>query len=147
MEKPELYSGGLATDDRGLLTFNDAFDFQRAGIRRFYMIQNHCAYGIRAWHGHKKEAKYMTAVNGTFKIILRTMENTFVRANRFEYILSATTPKILYVPAGYYNGLMSLTEGAQLMVYSTTTFEESQDDDYREKYDFFDHLEWTVNPR
>ena len=45
--------------------------------------------------------------------------------------ISADEPKILFIPAGYANGWMSLTDDATLLVFSTTTAAESKIDDYR----------------
>ena len=62
MKEPQLIEGGLAVDDRGELRFVNAFDF--AGVKRFYTVSNHCQGFVRAWHAHKKEAKYALCVQG-----------------------------------------------------------------------------------
>ena len=53
--KIEFVAGGLAVDDRGSLKFIN--DFALAGYKRFYVVENHKQGFIRAWHGHKHEAK------------------------------------------------------------------------------------------
>ena len=60
--KPVLLAGGLAADDRGELGFVNDFHFD--GVKRFYTVSNYRQGFIRAWHGHKREAKYVTAVSG-----------------------------------------------------------------------------------
>src|SRR5579862_1800740 len=60
--KPVLMAGGLAADDRGELGFVNDFHF--AGVKRFYTVANYRQGFIRAWHAHKREAKYVTAVSG-----------------------------------------------------------------------------------
>src|SRR5438552_15533628 len=62
MTEPVLYTGDLAVDDRGELTFVNDFDF--AGVKRFYTVRNHRAGFVRAWHAHRREAKYVTVVAG-----------------------------------------------------------------------------------
>jgi dTDP-4-dehydrorhamnose 3,5-epimerase len=47
------------------------------------------------------------------------------------YVLSANKPTILYIPAGYANGFMSLTNDAILVFFSTASLEESRGDDVR----------------
>ena len=59
MDAPWLIEGGLAVDDRGIVSFVNDFDF--AGVKRFYMVSNHKAGFVRAWHAHKHEAKYVMA--------------------------------------------------------------------------------------
>jgi len=61
-DTPVVIKGGIAVDDRGSLRFVNDFDF--AGIRRFYMVENHAAGFVRAWHGHRHEAKFVYVVSG-----------------------------------------------------------------------------------
>ena len=46
-------------------------------------------------------------------------------------MLNDKNPAVLYIPAGYANGFMSLTDQAKAMFFSTATLEESLDDDIR----------------
>ena len=59
---PLLLEGGLAVDDRGSVAFVNAFDFE--GVKRFYVVANHRQGFVRAWHAHRREAKYVTVVTG-----------------------------------------------------------------------------------
>ncbi|MHC4529754.1 MAG: WxcM-like domain-containing protein [Planctomycetota bacterium] len=61
-DKIRILNGGLAVDDRGQVAFVNEFNFE--GVKRFYMVSNHKAGFIRAWHAHKREAKYVMAVCG-----------------------------------------------------------------------------------
>ncbi|GAH91067.1 unnamed protein product, partial [marine sediment metagenome] len=45
-------------------------------------------------------------------------ENPSKDSRVWRYVLSADKPSILYIPAGYGNGFMSLTEDAKLMFFS-----------------------------
>lgn len=121
-----VIDGGLAVDDRGTATFVNDFGFQ--GVKRFYMIQNHRKGFIRAWHGHKKEAKYVLVVRGTILIGIIPMNG----GKAMTHILSDKKPQILYIPPKNFNGFKTLTDDAQVMFFSTSTLEESKEDDIRE---------------
>lgn len=137
-EEPTLIEGGLAVDDRGRLSFANAFDF--TGVKRFYLIENHRSGFVRAWHGHKKEAKFFfvlsgAAVVGAVKVDDWANPSKALPVKRF--VLAGDKPALLHLPAGFANGTMSLAEGTRIMVFSTTTLQESQGDDYR-----FDARHW-----
>ena len=72
MNKPTIINGGISFDDRGSVSFVNEFDF--LNVKRFYCISNIRKNYIRAWHGHKKEAKYLYATNGTFRVGAVDME-------------------------------------------------------------------------
>lgn len=128
-EKTELIQGGLAVDDRGSVTFINDFNFE--GVKRFYQVENHKKGFIRAWHGHKKEGKYVYVVQGTALIGVVNMITEEVS----KFVLSSKSPKILWIPAGNYNGFKSLEENTKIIFFSTTTLEESLGDDIRQEFD------------
>lgn len=130
--EPKLIKGASAVDDRGAVGFVNDFNF--SGVKRFYSVTNHSRGFVRAWHGHKHEAKYCTVVAGAMLVCCIEIDNWDnpsgnLPINRF--VLSAESPSVLAVPAGYVNGFMSLTEGAKIMFFSTSTLEESLKDDIR----------------
>ncbi len=130
--EPTLLKGGIAVDDRGDVGFVNEFDF--ADVKRFYTVSNHSSGFVRAWHGHRNEAKYVTAVRGSFLVCCIEIDDWDSPAadlpiNR--YVLSEKTPSVLYVPSGYVNGFMSLTNDAKLMFFSTSSLDESLNDDIR----------------
>lgn len=132
MEEPRLIEGGLAVDDRGTLAFVNAFNFD--GVKRFYVVSNHRAGFVRAWHAHRREAKYVLAVAGHAVVGAVKIDNWEAPAKDLpvkSYVLSAEKPSILYIPSGYANGFMTLTAETRLMFFSTATLEESRDDDIR----------------
>jgi dTDP-4-dehydrorhamnose 3,5-epimerase-like enzyme len=138
--KPTLMAGGLAVDDRGELGFVNDFHFD--GVKRFYTVSNHRQGFIRAWHAHKREAKYVTAVSGAALIGAVQIDNwdepsPDLTAERF--VLSAHRPTVLYIPAGFANGFMSLTDDLKLMFFSTSSLQESQGDDFR-----YDARYWDI---
>lgn len=131
MQKPTSISGARFVDDRGYVSFINDFDFE--GVKRHYIVTNHCKGFVRAWHAHKNEAKYVTMARGTAVVGIVKIDNWYdpKTENVTRFILSADEPKILFIPAGYANGWMSLTDDATLLVFSTTTAAESKTDDYR----------------
>lgn len=144
--KPELLRGGLAVDDRGEVGFVNDFGFD--DVRRFYTVSNHEAGFVRAWHGHKKEAKYVLAVAGAALVCCVEIDDWERPSPELEparFVLSARTPAVLHVPAGYANGFMTLTPDAKLLFFSTSTLEDSLGDDYRFPARYWDP--WQVEER
>lgn len=139
-KKVEILDGGLAVDDRGQVSFVNGFDFK--DVKRFYMVSNHSSNFVRAWHAHKKEAKYVMVVKGAAVVGAVKIDNwespsTSLEVQRF--VLSEKKPTVLYIPAGYANGFMSLTVDTQIMFFSTSSLEESQGDDFR-----YDSRHWDI---
>lgn len=135
----KIIDGGLAVDDRGTVTFVNDFDFRDVG--RFYMVENHAKGFVRAWHGHKKEAKYVLVVSGAALIRTVPFDGDKVEA----CVLSAHKPQVLYIPPKHYNGFKTFTDDTRVIFFSTSTLEESKNDDVRLKWDYFD--KWDVEPR
>ena len=146
MKEPKLIKGGLAVDDRGQVAFVN--EFLMDDVKRFYHINNHSKGFIRAWHGHKKERKYFTVVNGAFMICgvkIDNWENPSKDIEIHKFVLSEKNPSILFLPEGYANGFMSLTDDAKLMVFSSSTLEESLNDDFRYASNFWNP--WKIIER
>jgi dTDP-4-dehydrorhamnose 3,5-epimerase len=140
MSKPALIEGGLAVDDRGEVRFVNGFGFD--GVKRFYAVSNHLPGFVRAWHAHRREAKYVfvsrgAAIVGAVEIDDWEKPSRTSQVHRF--VLSAAKPAILHIPPGYANGFKSLEADTQLMFFSTTTIEESRGDDVR-----FDARHWDI---
>jgi dTDP-4-dehydrorhamnose 3,5-epimerase len=128
----ELLRGGLAVDDRGEVGFVNDFGF--GDVKRFYTVANHAAGFVRAWHGHRHEAKYVLAVSGAALVCcveIDDWDNPSVDLDVQRFVLSERSPSVLRVPEGYANGFMTLTPDAKLMFFSTSTLEESLGDDVR----------------
>jgi dTDP-4-dehydrorhamnose 3,5-epimerase-like enzyme len=145
-EEPKLIKGGLAVDDRGEVAFVNDFSFD--SVKRFYMLANHSEGFVRAWHGHKKESKYFHVVNGSALICAVKIDNWASPSSGleiFRFTLSEKAPSMLYIPAGFANGSMSLTNDCKIMVFSTSTLEESLNDDFRFPARLWDP--WKVEER
>ena len=144
--EPRLIKGGLAVDDRGQVSFVNDFDFR--DVKRFYAVENHARGFIRAWHAHKKEAKYVMVVRGSALIgavEIDDWDNPSTDARVHRHVLSERSPAVLFVPAGYANGFMSLTEDTKILFFSTSSLEDSAGDDIR--YDARHWDPWTVEER
>jgi len=143
---PRLLEGGLAVDDRGSVAFVNAFHFE--GVKRFYVVANHRQGFVRAWHAHRREAKYVTVVTGA-AVVAAVQIDDWERPSRelevHRFVLSAAKPSVLFIPPGHANGFMSLTDHAKLVFFSTSTVEESRDDDVRYEARHWDV--WTVEER
>ncbi len=138
--KPVMMAGGLAADDRGELGFVNDFHFD--GVKRFYTVSNHRQGFVRAWHAHKREAKYVTAVSGAAVIGAVKIDNWDEPSKELpveRFVLSANKPSVIYIPSGYANGFMSLTQDLKLMFFSTSTLAESHGDDFR-----YDARHWDI---
>src|SRR5437867_4194166 len=138
--EPILYPGEVAIDDRGCVSFVNAFDF--ANVKRFYTVRNHRAGFVRAWHAHRRERKYITVVQGTALIGAVAIGGSSEPPNdakTYRFVMSAAKPSVLYIPAGYANGFMSLTPDTLLVFFSTSTLNESKSDDIR-----FDSRRWDI---
>jgi dTDP-4-dehydrorhamnose 3,5-epimerase len=124
--------GGKAFDDRGSLSFINDLDLTM--FKRFYIVENHSKGFVRAWHGHKKEAKAVVVVSGAALVAAVKVDNWDSPSEDLQIervVLSAEKPGALLIPAGYANGFMTLTESAKVMFFSTSSLEESAGDDFR----------------
>jgi len=138
--EPILYPGDVTIDDRGSVSFVNAFDF--ANVKRFYTVRNHRAGFVRAWHAHRHERKYVTVVQGAALIGAVAIGDSVEPprdAKTYRFVMSAAKPSVLYIPAGYANGFMSFTADTLLVFFSTSTVEESKNDDIR-----FDSRRWDI---
>ncbi len=146
MEQPRLIEGGLAVDDRGSLAFVNEFAFD--GVKRFYIVSNHRSGFVRAWHGHRREAKYVLALSGAAILGVVPIDNWDNPARDLpvqRYVLAEYKPALLYIPAGYANGFKTLKPETRLLFLSTAMLEESRGDDLR--YDAYYWDAWQVVER
>lgn len=139
-DAPRLYAGGIAVDDRGSLSFVNDLDL--SGIQRFYIVRNHRRGFVRAWHAHRREAKYVSVTRGAAlvgAVKIDDWDAPSIDAQVHRHVLSAEAPGALYIPPGYANGFMSLSEDATMLFFSTASLAESRGDDVR-----FDARRWNI---
>lgn len=142
------YRGDLAVDDRGVVRFVNDFDFKK--VKRFYQIENFSRDTIRAFHGHKKEGKYVYVTEGSIILCAVKIDNFQKPLNSLKverHILSAKKPQIIYIPPMYANGFKSLEEKTKVLFFSTRTLDESLGDDYRFPADYFGMKIWETENR
>jgi dTDP-4-dehydrorhamnose 3,5-epimerase-like enzyme len=128
-EKPTKSIGGSYTDDRGTLRFERMLK----EFKRFYVIQNFDKNTIRAWHGHEREGKYIWVAKGAALVGVKEMGND--EAPR-KFFLTDDGPLIgVWIPPGNANGIKALTDSAIVVVFSTSSTDESALDDIRFPWD------------
>lgn len=140
MSKPRLIEGETRIDDRGQLSFVNDFSFD--DVKRFYVVSNHQAGFVRAWHAHRHETKYVFVLQGAAIVGAVQIDDWKTPSRDSEvhsFVLSADKPTVLCIPSGFANGFKSLTTDTQVAFFSTATIEESQDDDIR-----FDSRYWDI---
>lgn len=146
MSEPKLLKGGLVADDRGEVGFVNDFNFDK--VKRFYTISNHSRGFIRAWHGHKKESKYFHVIKGAAIICAVEIDNWDKPNDKLKihrFVLSEKTPSVLFIPAGYANGSKSLTDDCKIIVFSTSSLDDSLKDDIRFPAQYWNP--WEVEER
>lgn len=135
---PEIIKGGNFSDQRGTISYVNDFSF--SDIERFYIISNSEKYPIRAWQGHKLDAKNFYCISGSFKI-------HFVKIDNWEnpskdllietVFVSDSDSKILHIPAGYANAIQSLEINSKLISFSTLPLVNVKEDDVRYDSDYW----------
>lgn len=135
---PKIIKGDSHTDSRGILTYNN--DFDASEIKRIYVIENLNVNFIRAWQGHKIEQRWFSAIQGSFKIRLITIdnwENPSKDLKVFEYILKSEKLDFLNIPKGNVSSIQSLEEESKLLIMSDYLMGEVKDE-YRFAEDYFE---------
>jgi dTDP-4-dehydrorhamnose 3,5-epimerase len=138
---PRIIAGGHFSDHRGTISYVNDFSFK--DIERFYIISNSDENPLRAWQGHKLDAKNFYCISGAFKI-------HFVKIDNWEnpsrdliietIVVTEGESKIVHIPAGYANAIESLEANSKLMSFSTLPLSQVTDDDVRYTSDY-----WKIN--
>jgi dTDP-4-dehydrorhamnose 3,5-epimerase-like enzyme len=142
-----LIPGAAHVDDRGVVSFVNDFDFSR--VKRFYMVENHSAGLVRAWHAHRFEEKYVFVPQGVALVAavkITDWGNPTAPDKIDRFVLSAQKPAVLRIPEGFANGFKSLTCDMKILFFSTSSLEESIKDDIRWPPDRFGTV-WNVVER
>lgn len=136
---PKVIQGGNFLDDRGAISYVNDFSFK--DIERFYIISNSEENPIRAWQGHKLDAKNFYCLSGSFKI-------HFVKIDNWEkpskdliietIFVSASESKIVHIPMGYANAIQSLEKDSKLISFSTLPLANVSEDDVRYNLNYWD---------
>ena len=138
---PKLIEGGNFSDNRGTLSYVNDFSFK--DIERFYIISNSDTHPVRAWQGHKLDAKNFYCLSGSFRIHyvkIDNWENPSKDLAIETVILTVSESKILHIPAGYANAIESLELDSKLISFSTLPLSNVSEDDVR-----YDANYWMLN--
>jgi len=138
---PKIIQGGNFSDHRGTISYVNDFSFQ--DIERFYIISNSDENPIRAWQGHKLDAKNFYCLNGSFKIHfvkIDDWENPSQHLIVETVFVSSSDSKIVHIPAGYANAIESLETNSKLLSFSTLPLVNVKEDDVRYSSDH-----WKIN--
>ena len=144
--QPSIIKGNRVYDNRGFLRFCNDFKFKN--IKRFYTVSNYSKNFIRAWHGHLEEEKYICCIKGTFQVSavkIDNVKNPNKNNKVFNYYLNKSNNDLIHIPKGYANGSMSLEDNSELMIFSTSSLEESLNDDFRYEFDYWNP--WKIIQR
>jgi dTDP-4-dehydrorhamnose 3,5-epimerase-like enzyme len=136
-----IIQGGNFSDHRGTISYVNDFSFK--DIERFYIISNSDENPIRAWQGHKLDAKNFYCINGSFKIHFVKIDNWESPSkdlNIETIIVTASESKIVHIPPGYANAIESLETNSKLISFSTLPLANVADDDVRYTSDY-----WKIN--
>jgi len=141
--EPMLIKGGFAVDERGKVSFCNDFNFK--DVKRFYVLENLSTSIIRAFHGHLIEAKYIFVISGSAIVCIgkfNPSEKTGEKENVHRFVLSSKEPSVLYVPGGFANGSRFLEDNTKIIVFSTSSLQDSKNDDYQLPYDYWGKDIW-----
>ena len=118
-DKPELYKMGESTDFRGSLEYYN--DLSISHFKRFYIVSNPTKGTVRAWHGHKIEAKLIKVLEGEFIVSLAKIDDWSKPSKDIEIIEYKidSNSDIIYVPPGYANGAMNTVSNSKIMYFSS----------------------------
>jgi len=137
----KIIQGGNFSDHRGTISFVNDFSFE--DIERFYIISNSDENSIRAWQGHKLDAKNFYCLNGSFNIHFVKIDNWNHPSKDLKIgtiTVTASESKIVHIPAGYANAIEALETNSKLLSFSTLPLTNVGDDDVRYNSDY-----WKIN--
>ena len=138
--KATIILGGNFADNRGEVAFVNDFSF--ASIKRFYSITNSDEKPLRAWQGHKLDQKNFFCVTGSFQIFYVKVDHWENPSKNLEVksaILKASESKMLVIPPGYANAILSLESNSKLISFCTLSLNDIAQDDVR-----FDANTWKT---
>jgi len=136
-------------DDRGYLSVilrSDHPQFTRFG--QVYLVGNHRAGTIRAWHKHSVMWDWFFISHGAAKFgLVDDRSDSATYGNRWGVTLAARAPALLAVPPGVFHGWMSLSDDTQLISIADQRYGEPGWDEERVPHDHFPDFPWRVEHR
>ncbi len=135
---PILIEKGESSDHRGSLEYYNTLNLEI--FKRFYIVTNPITGTVRAWHGHKIEAKLIKVIKGEFvvgAVEIEDWDNPSKEYKVEKFILNENSG-IVYIPPGYANGAINLIPDSKIIYFSSLNLEDSSNDDYRFDAKFWD---------
>ena len=138
ISEPTYFEKGFAEDHRGSLEFYN--DIKLDEFKRFYIVNNPKKGTVRAWHGHKIEAKLVKVLKGEFVVCTVKIDNwdNPDKNALIDEIEMDQDSGILFIPPGFANGAINLIPDSKVMYFSSLSLEESIKDDHRFNSNFWD---------
>ena len=121
---PNVIDLKLYDDDRGFLV-PLTNNLSPEHFKRVYVCGNNAKGVIRGFHLHEKEWKYFYIIKGAAKFIAINPEDI---ADIYDFVITDRKPKLVIIPPGYANGWISLQDETLLVVLSSRTIEELEED-------------------
>ncbi len=137
-KKPTLIKGDSSFDNRGSLSFIN--DLNLKDIKRYYLVKNYKSQMIRAWHAHKNEFKIIICIKGSFQVSavrVTNFKNPSKEMKVYNFFINENKSECVFIPKKFANGLMSLEDKSELIIFSNVLLDKSLKDDYRFKYDYW----------
>jgi dTDP-4-dehydrorhamnose 3,5-epimerase-like enzyme len=137
MCSPKIIKGNSYTDHRGILYYNNFFN--ASAIKRMYIIENSSTKTSRGWQGHKVEQRWLSAVQGSFRIKLIEIDdwNSPSKSLVFQEVkLEAKKLDVLHIPQGYVTCIQSIENNSKLLVMADYSIDEIEDE-YRYELNYF----------
>ena len=94
------------------------------------------------------EEKYIGCIKGTFQVSAVKIDNVKKPNKKNEihsYFLNESNNNFVHVPKGFANGSISLEDNSELLIFSTSSIEESLNDDIRYDAEYWNP--WKINNR
>ena len=136
--KPTLLEKGISEDHRGSVEYYNSLNLDI--FERFYIVSNPTVGTVRAWHGHKVEAKLIKVIHGEFVVGIVEVsdwDNPSQKSKVDKFILNEQSG-VVFIPPGYANGAMNLTPESKAIYFSSLNLDDSLNDDYRFDSKFWD---------
>ena len=141
--QPEILQGDSFSDERGNVSYVNDLSF--TNIKRFYTIEHNKDNVIRAWQAHKHEEKFFFPLEGAFIVHLIPIDdwnNPSQKMEPYTFNLNTESCKLLRVPKGYANGFINTKPKSKLLIFSTSSLNESKTDDIRFGINYFPKVIW-----
>ena len=128
---PTLFEKGQSEDHRGYVEYYNSIDL--SDFKRFYIVTNPLRGTVRAWHGHKVEAKLIKVLKGEFIVAVVKVDNWENPSsdNKIEKFKLNVDSGTLYIPPGYANGAINLVTDSEVIYFSSLKIDDSKNDDFR----------------